>query len=67
MQDAIGTTGHAFHPNLPISRVEQGQQFGGAITNILVGLPLGLTDRLPTLTRIRLGLKGTRLIGCPDV
>jgi len=51
---------------LAISRVKQGQQLGRAIADILVGLALRLTDRLPTVARVGLGLKWTGLIGGPD-
>ena len=46
--------------------MEQGQQLGRAITDILVRLPLGLPSRLPTVAQVGLGLKRAHLIGGPD-
>ena len=66
MQNRIGATGHPLHPHLSISRVEQGQQLGRAIADILVRLPLGLSGWLPTVAQVGLGLKRTGLIGGPD-
>lgn len=66
MQDGIGATGYAFHPELTIGRMEQGQEFGRAIADILVGLPFGLPEGLPTMTGVGLGLKRPGLIRRPD-
>lgn len=47
------TTGHAFHPYLTVGRMEQGQEFGRPVANILVRAMLGVSLRLPTTTWVR--------------
>src|SRR5581483_6969834 len=66
MQNGIGTSGDAFDANLACRRMKQGEQFGGPIFRIFMGLPGWLSFRLPMMPEIGDGLRGTGFILCPD-
>jgi hypothetical protein len=66
VQDRIGGLLNAFQAHLAIAGMKQGEDFGGAIAEILVVLRLRLTFTVPTGGRIRHRLEGTRFILTPQ-
>src|SRR5713226_3804010 len=66
MEHCVGSAGHAFGAHRPGRGAKQRQQLGRAAPDVLVRLPPGLPDRLPTRARLRDGLVGPRLVLAPD-
>jgi len=66
MQDSIGTGGHSLDSYLPISWMEQSEQFRGAVLDIFMRIGLRLSLMLPMSTRIGASLIGTGFILRPD-
>src|SRR5690348_9782111 len=66
MQDGIRAGGNPFNADLAGRWMEQGEQFGGPVLGVFVGLSDWLSFRLPMLARIRDGLIRTRFILRPD-
>jgi len=66
MQDGVGAGGDAFDAHLARGRMKQGDELGGPIFRILMGLLNWLSFRLPMIPRIGNGLVGTRFILRPD-
>src|SRR5438105_4828449 len=67
MEHHIRSIPHAFRAHGARRRPKQREQFGRAAADILVRVPLGLPDRLPTRARLRDGLVGARLVLAPDL
>jgi len=65
MQHRVRATGHAFRPHLTIRGMEQGQQFGRPVPNILVRLMVGLSLRSPATSLVGHSLKGSGLVRIP--
>jgi len=66
MQDGIRTGGDPFDADLAGCWMEQGEQFGGPVLGVFVGLSDWLSFRLPMLTWIRDGLIRACFILRPD-
>jgi hypothetical protein len=66
VQDCIGGLLNALQSHLAIVGMKQGEDFGGAIAQILVVLPLRLTFGVPTGSRIGYRLEGTGFILTPQ-
>lgn len=66
MEDGVRRVGGAFRPHLASGRTEQGQQFGGPATDVLVRAERGLSHRCPGCPRLRNRLVRPGLILAPD-
>src|SRR5204862_7722010 len=66
MELGVGGAGHAFVAYGRVRGAKQRQQLGRAAPDVLVRLPPGLPDWLPTRARLRDGLVGSRLVLAPD-
>ena len=66
VQDDIWSPGDTFGTYLARRRPEQRQQFGGATTDVLVRLRVGVSLRLPGLTGLRNRLIRTSLVLAPQ-
>lgn len=62
MEHSIGAAGDPLEVDGPAGRVEERQQFGGAVAHVFMRLLRGLSLRLPALAGIRHGLKRPRLV-----
>jgi len=67
VNDGVGGGGDAFDPHLTAGRVEKGEQFGGAVTDVLVGLLTRASGGLPTGSGVRNGLIRTGFVLTPDL
>lgn len=67
MQHRVRGVGHPFRPNLAGRWPKEGEQLGGTVPDVFVGLACRLADQLPTRTGIGHCLVGTRFVLAPEL